>query len=313
LLAIVSYCYFCQMDEMDMMIMQTASTERDDFKISKSFSYSSPPQQLAPPTSGHQDNPLKFHLVTTDEHGGYMLSVSPLRISHFRRILEASGIHALEAEIACNLILNKCTKMKLSKNAFDSAMKGLLSASSDGQILDEQTEHSLEGVFDSIFEAFDHEKNGAVSAIQVACGFTVLCRGKKSDKLEFAFEVLDKKKRGRLSKTDMSNYLQSFLTVLLTVAFSPSLENDSSNDILSTMSGTVCERSTVMLDRVVRAGASWAASLAFRDFDSESHDERTTMSFDDFASWYTRVGYSSIPWLELLDLQKWALVADVKT
>lgn len=297
-----------------MMIMQTASADQDELKISKSFSYSSP-SQLAPASSTvqHLENPLKFHLVTSDEHGGYMLSVSPLRISHFRRILEASGLHALEAEIACNLILNKCTKSKLSRKAFDSAMKGLLSASLDGQILDEQTEHSLEGVFNSIFDAFDHEMIGSVNAIEVACGFTVLCRGKKSDKLEFAFEVLDKKKRGRLSRTDMSNYLQSFLTVLLSIAFSPSLDHDSSHDMLTTMNGTVCERSSTMLMRTVRAGANWAASLAFRDFDSGRGDERTTMSFDDFASWYTRVGYSSIPWLELLDLQKWAMVPDVKT
>lgn len=301
------------MDEMDMMIMETTSADPDELKISKSFSYSSPSQLATPSSTVHPlDNPLKFHLVTTDEHGGYMLSVSPVRISHFRRILEASGLHALEAEVACNLILNKCTKSKLSRKAFDSAMKGLLSASLDGNILDEQTEQSLEGVFNSIFEAFDHEMVGSVNAIEVACGFTVLCRGKKSDKLEFAFEVLDKKKRGRLSRTDMSNYLQSFLTVLLTVAFSPSLENDSSLDILSTMTGAVCERSTTMLVRSVRAGASWAASLAFRDFESGRNEERKTMSFDDFASWYTRVGYSSIPWLELLDLQKWAMVSDVK-
>ena len=30
-------------------------------------------------------------------------------------------------------------------------------------------------------------------------------------------------------------------------------------------------------------------------------------AFDDFADWYTDGGYAMAPWLELLDLRKWAL------
>jgi hypothetical protein len=293
-----------------MMLMHTTSADRDELKISKSFSYSYSPHQPPIPTSSSNRNinPLKFHLVTNDEHGGYMLSLSPTRINHFRRLLESSGIYNLDAETACNLIL--CKGAKLSKKCFDSCMQGLLTSSCPGTPIDEYTKTSLIGLFNSMFDAFDCDASGEVSAIQVACGFTVLCRGKKSDKLEFAFEVLDKKKRGRLSRNDMSNYMQSFLTVLLSIAFSTSLDNDPLDDKLSIMTGSSCERSIPMLIRVVQAGADWATSLAFRDFKGIQSDQRLAMSFDDFASWYTRAGYSSIPWLELLDLQKWAMVLD---
>lgn len=33
------------------------------------------------------------------------------------------------------------------------------------------------------------------------------------------------------------------------------------------------------------------------------------MSFDDLAAWYTEEGYKVSPWLELLDLNKWAVGA----
>ena len=293
-----------------MMLMQTVSADRDDLKISKSFSYTNSPGQLNMSSSSTKNvNPLKFHLVTTDDHGGYMLSLSTSRIAHFRRILESSGLYNLDVETACNHILSKGSRSKLSRKCFDSSLRTLLSNKTTGKL----AQKSLDGVFNSLFEAFDRDGTGEVSTIEVACGFTVLCRGKKSDKLEFAFEVLDKKKRGRLSQTDMSNYLRSFLTVLLTVAFTSSLENDPKDDVVLTMNGSPCERSTSMLIRVVKAAADWAASLAFREFEVGHKDDRVAMSFDDFASWYTRVGYSSIPWLELLDLQKWAMVQEVKS
>lgn len=34
-----------------------------------------------------------------------------------------------------------------------------------------------------------------------------------------------------------------------------------------------------------------------------------SLSFDELAAWYTREGYKVAPWLELLDLNKWAVGA----
>jgi len=152
-------------------------------------------------------------------------------------------------------------------------------------------------LMDAIFSAFDCEETGKPSVILVACGMTVLCRGKKSEKLEFAFETLDKHKRGCLSKKDLSRYLQSFLTVLLSVAFSPALTHVPDVDSLTTMHGDHCDKSVA---QSIIAGAEWAASQTFR----EISPKKSGISFDDFAEWYTRKGFSSIPWLELIDIRK---------
>ena len=292
------------MDEMDMILMQNSQDREDFSKISKSFSYGQSPRQPAPSQASRRGNPLKFHLNTTDDHAGYQLSLSQARIRHFRHVLEVSGIHEVESETACNKILANGRSL-LTRKEFDTALRSIIPVAN----LDGSADRLVSDIFAGIFAAFDHKGTGEANALEVACGFTVLCRGKKSDKLEFAFEVLDKNKRGHLSEKDMASYLQSFLSVLLSIAFSPALDNDPADDSLTTMTGTRCDRSTQTLIRAVKAGADWAASLAFRDFD-RSHKQSPTMSFDDFADWYTSVGYSSIPWLELLDLQKWAMLND---
>jgi Ca2+-binding EF-hand superfamily protein len=293
------------MDDMDMILMQP-STDRDDFpKISKSFSYSPRTHQPVPSEPRTPRNPLKFHLNTSEEHGGYMLSLSQVRIRSFRRFLEMCGLHQISCETACNHILANGSRSRITKNDFEDALRNMM------PLHYHKNERFLKDMFTEFFAAFDRERKGEASALEVACGFTVLCRGKKSDKLEFAFEVLDRNKHCRLSTADMASYLQSFLSVLLSIAFSPSLENDPIDDTVATMNGWRCDRTTSTLIQAAKAGAEWAAALAFRDFE-RNNAQAPSMSFDNFADWYTHVGYSSIPWLELLDLQKWALTSDIK-
>lgn len=290
------------------MILMQPSSDKDDFpKISKSFSYSPRThhhhQVAAEPRSPR--NPLKFHLNTSEEHGGYMLSLSQVRIQSFRRFLEQCGLQQISCETACNYILASGSRSRITKNDFDDALRNMMPSHY------RKGDRFLNDMFSGIFAAFDRECKGEANALEVACGFTVLCRGKKSDKLEFAFEVLDRNKHCRLSVTDMASYLKSFLSVLLSIAFSPSLENDTVDDTVATMNGWRCDRTTPTLIQAAKAGAEWAAALAFRDFERNSANS-PSMSFDNFADWYTQVGYSSIPWLELLDLQKWALTSDTK-
>lgn len=300
-----------------MMLMPQPSVDRDmdgdSGRLMRSFSFS--PRTKAPERSPspQKQTPLKFQLVTDDGHGGYMLSISRVRIDHFRRILEESGIHRVNVEEACNAVLAKSTRQtktdgepRLVKDGFDKALQSIASwsrtSSSDSRTV-------LAGLLDDLFTAFDKKNTGRPSVIEVACGLTVLCQGKKSDKLEFAFEVLDKNKRGHLSKKDMVKYLQAFLTVLLNVAFSPSLRNDKVFDSVSTLDGVVCERSGATLNRAVKAGAEWAANQIFRDSERSRNNSVPTMTFDDFGSWYTEKGFSSIPWLELIDLRKWVMIS----
>ena len=54
----------------------------------------------------------------------------------------------------------------------------------------------------------------------------------------------------------------------------------------------------------IDAGATWASAQIFG---TDAMRGKAHISFDDFADWYTQGGYGSVPWLELLDLKKWAL------
>lgn len=287
-----------------MILMQGSHDQHDFPRITKSFSYTnSPRSQESLSRSPESGNPLKFHLNTDDPHGGFILSLSKVRIAHFRDVLSQSKLHLVETEEACNKILSKGPNSMLSKEEFNKAVESILPTNG----LEEQTRQILSDIFNNMFAGFDRENKDLASAIEIACGFTVLCRGKKSEKLEFAFEVLDKNKHCRLTKDDITDYLRSFLVGLLSIAFARSLNSDPSDDNLSTTNGLQCERTTASLKNSASEGARWASSLAFADHQLKN-PKSTAMSFDDFADWYTSAGYSSIPWLELLDLQKWAMV-----
>lgn len=158
-------------------------------------------------------------------------------------------------------------------------------------------------MLDFVFAAFDMDGTGRSSVAQVACGIMVLCSGRKSEKLELAFETLDKNKRGSLTKKELTKYLQSFLTVLLSVAFTPDLAQDPAQDTLTTMNGGHCAKSATTLSRAVTSGAEWAASMAFEG--RTKNGGSASISFDSFADWYTSKGFQSVPWLELISLEKW--------
>ena len=276
------------MDEMDIMLMPSHDKEVDMLPEGK-FTYS-PGQdqaleQAASPGGVNDSQSLKFHLLSEDDQGGFVLSISQKRIGHLRQVMLDCGLHEVPTETACAAILDRASgsaKSKsrtITKTKFEEAVRDILGSNDQGVV--GESHRCLADVLSSIFSAFDTKRNGKPNALEVACGLTVLCRGKKSDKLEYAFEVLDKGKKGVLSKDDMFNYMRSFLTVLLAIACTPVLDTDELEDTLNTMNtNETCDRSTESLMRAVKAGSTWAVAQAFKGVDE-------SMSFDDFASWYT--------------------------
>jgi len=296
-------------DEMDIMLMPSHDKEGELLPVSR-FTYS-PSQshhvQEQPAVDDAQKQALKFHLLSEDDSGGFMLSISQKRISHFRQIMLDSGLYNISTESACASILKHAsgtsktkTRRTITRKGFDAAVRDILDIKDQGG----ENHKCLLDVLSFIFKAFDVDGKGKPGALQVACGMTVLCHGKKSDKLEYAFEVLDKDKKGELSKDDMHIYMRSFLTVLLGIACTPALETDELEDTLKTGNGEEpCERNIDSLVRAVDAGSDWAVAQAFK-----RRDDVESISFDDFAGWYTDEGHISIPWIELLALRKWLIV-----
>lgn len=157
----------------------------------------------------------------------------------------------------------------------------------------------------SIFDEFDTKNMAKVDAAELACGLTILCGGSKSDKLEYAFEVLDKMKQGMATRFQMVRYLHSFLTVLLHIS-SCEIGDESAEYIL--YAGTSANKMKID-KRLIGWVSSWATEEVFKStpLTKNGTSGAECINFDNFADWYTKGGYKNIAWLELLDLKKWIL------
>ena len=80
-------------------------------------------------------------------------------------------------------------------------------------------------------------------------------------------------------------------------------------EILGKVNGKYSSGCVSTFSNVICAGSSWAASQVFNSRFGEDFlkNDDKKITFDEFAAWYTKGGYTSIPWLELLDLRKWVL------
>eukprot|EP00537_Pseudo-nitzschia_pungens_P002481 CAMPEP_0172374362 /NCGR_PEP_ID=MMETSP1060-20121228/55495_1 /TAXON_ID=37318 /ORGANISM="Pseudo-nitzschia pungens, Strain cf. cingulata" /LENGTH=1486 /DNA_ID=CAMNT_0013100997 /DNA_START=320 /DNA_END=4777 /DNA_ORIENTATION=- len=292
-------------DEMDLILMQHSSQDKDDAEITKlvkSFPFSpryspKPSPKVKNPPQSQNSMALKIYIITDDNHDGYVFSMSQKRISHLRHILMECELHKVDCEKASKEILAKAyrdTKSNslgstyvLTKDGFDSAMRKVIVS----RTMSVDTQRTLSTLLNDIFFAFDYDRVGKANALDIACGFTLLCRGKKSDKLEFAFETLDREKRGVLKRSDVTRYLRSFLLVLVKMASASSLDSDFIDDTMTMMNGGKCDCSVSSMAKAVEMGCEWATVQAIKGGRSLS-----TISFDDFAEWYTRVGHSNIGW-----------------
>jgi hypothetical protein len=116
-------------------------------------------------------------------------------------------------------------------------------------ILSKESRTLLLDLLRVVFNAFDFNKLGKADAAELVCGLTVLHGGSKSDKLEYAFELLDKDKKGTASRFQMVRYLLSFLLVLLNIS-SCSLGQEPSEDILHNEEGGKAE-GNIALQKVI--------------------------------------------------------------
>ncbi|GMH50736.1 hypothetical protein TL16_g00852 [Triparma laevis f. inornata] len=159
----------------------------------------------------------------------------------------------------------------ISKRQFDECIRTLI----PGGSLDKDQRKRLSSTLSALFYAFDRERSDSVDAVELASGFSIFCKGSKSDKLSYAWEIVDEDLDGQLSRR-------------------------------GTWSTTTCneltqqEGSDLDFFQLVDSGAVWTAQGVFG-----VSGQRKGIKFDDFADWYTEGGYETSSWLELLDLKKW--------
>ncbi|KAL9184682.1 hypothetical protein ACHAXT_012652 [Thalassiosira profunda] len=288
-----------EVDEMDFILQQESSTSQGHAE-SAHFAEATPAggaqSAKKPPTPAAaaepQQNALKFNLLTHDQFGGYMISIGPDQVQLLQRIVTETGLFQIDAPVICKFILfDKSRRIaNLSKKAFQSAMKRVFRPRIQKPGCSRARNADAER--DKLFASFDRPKTGKINAVELACGFTALCGGRKSDKLEHVFELLDEDKDSLVSRQDITRFIQSFLVMLMSVSSS-----------FTHLYGGACSNDGATVSKAVKAGAEWATAQVFEALKPKND----AICFDDFADWYTKGGYQSMPWLELLDLRKWVI------
>jgi hypothetical protein len=156
----------------------------------------------------------------------------------------------------------------------------------------------------NFYQCFDLDQTDNVALDELMGGLTLLCGGKKSHKLAFAFGVFDtrpgiheKKKKESITHSLSGEDLFLFLRSILIVTFS------------------CCRQSLDMTDAMVGQCIADTANMICNDVMRHQWDlrQKDRLNFDEFGQWYNDGGFERAPWLELLDLNKWVLVDNFDT
>ena len=158
---------------------------------------------------------------------------------------------------------------------------------------------SPEELLRNFFQCFDIDRVDSVALDELMGGLTLLCGGKKSHKLAFAFSIFDTrpgvaKKKGithSLSGEDLFLFLRSVLIVTF----------------------STCRQSLDLTDDMVGRCIADTANMICNDVMRHQWETKRMdrLDFDEFGQWYNDGGFERAPWLELLDLNKWVLVDDL--
>jgi hypothetical protein len=247
--------------------------------------------------------PYQFKL-SFDEKNHRIASVPPRRVQLLKKLLISSGLNEMDIRTMCHLILNAANGYKISRSQYDSAVEAVL-GNEVGKNMDAIVKQHCHALFRSVFDQMVNFDGTAVTN-EIICGLIVLCKGRKSEKLEFAFDILDVKKTGQFSRSQMICFLRSFLTVIFYIS-SCELGNEPAQNILLHRGHSFDDHLEDI--NIIMKVSNWVTDSVFKttlDTFSDGSKEQS-VSFDDFADWYTKGGHETNNWLELLDMEKWIL------
>jgi len=158
----------------------------------------------------------------------------------------------------------------------------------------------------NLYHSFDLHQMDQVGLNELMGGLTLLCGGKKSTKLAFAFGVFDRRPRPKTKTNKRSKkerqqsehthslggeeiflFLRSFLIMMF----------------------SCCRQSLDLTDHLVGRYIADTANMVTEDVMRYQWTKRKKdrIDFDEFGEWYNEGGFEAAPWLELLDLRKWVL------
>ena len=215
-----------------------------------------------------------------DLGGSVKLKICSRDVENLNTVLTLTNLHQMTGASIQRAVRDTSEDGKMTKGQFDSLIRGL----KPGEDLSKDEKTFLSFAFSSYFFAFDRHGANEVDATDFANGFTLLASGSKSDKLSLAFQMLEQDDEGYVDKRELWQYLRSFLTMI--AALTEQMSTAPSGKV-SHVIHNACMRTT---ESIFTSGI-----LQYGD----------RICFEEFADWYTQEGYTSIPWIELLDLRKW--------
>jgi len=237
-------------------------------------------QQQMPATTNEEEEEQQQNSITETT----LLSLFTFNLERYEELNEVlilSKIDTLDPEDIFETLADFVDGEYVSKSQYDECIRILIPVN-DNVFSSEQC-RKLSVTFSHIFFLFDWDCSGFVRRAEIASGLSVLTSGKKSRKLELAFDAMDLDRDGKLSSAELETYFQCFLTIL--AFFSGAFSHRDEDEVRSLIS-------SVSRDLVRKL-------LAEMPFDDN------LVSFERFGHWYTQGGFDHASWLELLDLNKW--------
>ena len=262
-----------------------------------------PPQQPQP-TAGPAQASLADVLFTFPLAKERSLVVLRDDAHYVRAVVSEMGLLSLTSEdiwatlskdVTKKLGAKKSAVIPVDQASFVECMMKILSESKKPTHKSSWANFSPEETLKNFFLSFDLMQVNQVPLNQLMCGLTLLCGGKKSSKLGFAFGLFcgdgknGKKKIQTMGHDDFIQFFRSFLIVMFSCC------NQSLSLSADTVSQYISDTAQAVADAVM---AYWNGKKVDK------------VKFDHFSKWYNEGGFQMAPWLELLDLHKWVLADD---
>eukprot|EP01041_Mallomonas_annulata_P011792 gene11792-24708_t len=140
------------------------------------------------------------------------------------------------------------------------------------------------------------ETEDNVSLLLLCTGLSLLCKGSKSTKLSFGFHMLDWDDDAFLIQSELADFLGAYLRTLVALSQYSSAALSSSFPIDVHSFRKSCRGVSTTCDVLAEA-------ICRHSYGQENG--AIGCDFRSFGEWYNRGGFTSLPWIELIDLDKW--------
>jgi len=201
-----------------------------------------------------------------------------------------SGVKMMESAHAQSGLGSITMKELISKIAPYTSEETITAANLRAFLIDISNHTITEKARRSLDRMYSFYGNGdSAPKASIIAGLSILASGSKSEKLIATFGLFDKQNRGNLSRTELSEYLGSFLRVLF--AFRQDADPTDAQKVCDSIDDAVEEVTETILSEAICKSPQG-------------------ITYQEFGEWYNRTGFNSLQWIELLDNTKWSRTID---